>query len=129
MMTTEQTRKFISEYFDEIINNYSEATLDKYVNDPQLKGHIVIFQTGIPNYKLNPQDLIVEGNKVCARFKLEGVHKGELFGIAPSGNQVSVDGIIIYEVENNKIVNHWMQTDTVALMQQIGASVDAMSGH
>lgn len=128
-MTTEQTRKVLLEYFEAISKDKSEAVLDKYIDDPVLKGHIIIFEAGIPNYQLLADDLIVEGNKATARFKLKGVHKGELFGNAPTGNNIDVDGIIIYELKNNKIVNHWMQADNVALMQQIGASVDAMSGH
>lgn len=129
MMTTEQTRKIILEYFEAISKDKSDAVLDKYIDDPVLKGHIIIFETGIPNYQITAEDLIVEGNKATVRFKLKGKHKGELFGNAATGKNVDVDGIIIYEVKNNKIVNHWMQADTVALMQQIGANVDAMSGH
>ncbi len=44
------------------------------------------------------------------------------FGQSPSGRKVQVEGIIIYELENNKIVKHWMQADSIALMQQIGSS-------
>ena len=129
MMTTEQTRKIILEYFEAVSKDKSDAVLDKYIDDPELKGHIVIFETGIPNYQLTAEDLIVEGNKATVRAKCTGKHKGELFGNAATGNNVDVDGIIIYEFENNKIVNHWMQFDTVTLMQQIGANVDAMSRH
>jgi predicted ester cyclase len=121
MMTTAQSRKFIEEYIQAISRDKSEATIDKYVNDPALKGHIIIFEAGLPNYQLIPKDLIAEGNKVTIRFVVEGEHKGELFGVPATGRRVSIDGIIIYELADNKIVNHWMQADSVALMQQIGA--------
>jgi predicted ester cyclase len=121
MMTTAQSRKFIEEYIQAISRDKSEATIDKYVNDPALKGHIIIFEAGLPNYQLIPKDIIAEGNKVTIRFVVEGEHKGELFGVPATGRRVSIDGIIIYELADNKIVNHWMQADSVALMQQIGA--------
>ncbi len=120
-MTTEQTRKFIEEYAQALASDKSEPTIDKFVTDDHLKGHIVLFEAGIPNYEMKLQDLMVEGNKACLRFLLTGVHNGELFGQPASGRKVEVEGIIIYEVENNKIVNHWMQADTVSLMQQISA--------
>lgn len=129
MMTTDQCRKIIQDYAQAISQDKSEATLDKYMDDPELKGHIIIFEAGLPNYQLIGKDIIVEGNKVVLRATLEGEHRGELFGVAPTGKKVSVDGIIIYELANNKIVNHWMQFDTVALMQQIGAMAMAESGH
>lgn len=121
-MTTEQSRKFIQEYIAALCKEKSEETIDRYVSDPHLKSHIVIFETGMPGYQFIPKDIIAEGNKVCVRFLVEGVHKGELFGQSPTGRKVQVEGIIMYEVENNKIVRHWLQADSIALMQQIGSS-------
>ncbi len=89
MMTTEQSRQCILEYAAAISKDKSEATIDKYVADPHLKGHIIVFEVGIPNYQLVTKDLIAEGNKVTLRFLLEGEHKGELFGVAPSGRTVA----------------------------------------
>ena len=123
MMTTEQSRRLIQEYIKAI------NTLDQYIADPVLKGHIIIFETGLPNYQFIANDIIAEGNKVVVRATIEGRHTGELFGVAPSGQQVKVEGIIIYEVADEKIVNHWTQADTVALMQQIGAMPVAANGH
>ncbi len=126
MMTTEQSRQFILEYIGAISKDKSEAVLDKYIADEELKGHILFFESGLPNYQLIPQDVIAEGNKVTIRFVLEGEHKGDLFGIAPTGRKVNIEGIIIYEVENNKIINHWMHADANSLMQQI-SNVEANS--
>ncbi len=120
-MTSDQSRKFIQEYLSAFHNDRSDETLDKYISDQRLKDHIYIFQKGLPDYQLVANDIISEGNKVTVRFTVKGEHNGELFGEAPSGRKVSVDGIIIYEVENNKIINHWMQADSMSLMQQIGA--------
>ncbi|WP_162054965.1 ester cyclase [Pontibacter pamirensis] len=129
MMTTDQSKKLIQEYVQAISLDKSEATIDKYIADPELKGHIILFEAGLPNYQIIAKDMIVEGNKVVLRGTVKGEHKGELFGIAPTGREVNVDLIIIYELENNKVVNHWMQADTVALMQQIGNSPVAASAH
>ena len=129
MMTSEQSRKMIQEYAQAFSLDRSEATIDNYIDDPELKGHIIIFEAGLPNYQLIPKDIIAEGNKVVLRATLEGEHKGELFGVAPTGRKVKVDGIVIYELANNKIVNHWMQFDTVSLMQQIGAMAAVDSSH
>jgi predicted ester cyclase len=129
MMSTEQSKKLIQEYCEAINREKSEATLDRFLDDAELKGHIIIFEAGLPHYQLQVRDIIAEGNKVAVLATVEGQHTGELFGIPPSGQMVKVDGIIIYEVANNKIVNHWMQFDTVAMMQQIGAMPVAANGH
>ena len=106
MMTTQQSRQLIQEYIAAICREKSENTLDRYINDPVLKGHIIIFEAGIPNYQFIAKDTIAEGNKVTVRFVVEGEHKGDLFGVPATGRKVSIDGIIIYELADNKIVNH-----------------------
>jgi predicted ester cyclase len=129
MMTTEQSRKLFQEYVHSLCLEKSEATIDKYVADPVLKGHIIIFETGLLNYQVITHDMIVEGNKVALRAKIEGEHKVELFGVPPTGRKVSIDAIIMYELADNKIINHWMQADTVSLMQQIGAVAATAGEH
>ncbi|HSI78775.1 MAG TPA: hypothetical protein VK957_22975 [Lunatimonas sp.] len=46
----------------------SDSTIDKYVSDEHLKSHIIIFETGLPNYQFIAQDIVAEGNKVTVRF-------------------------------------------------------------
>jgi predicted ester cyclase len=125
-MSTEETRTLIQEYFDFAAKHSKQELIDKYVADEHLKGHIILFEAGLPGYQFIPQDdMIVEGNRASVRIQVKGVHLGELFGVKPTGNKVSVEAIIIYEVEDGKIVNHWMQADSVGLMQQIGAMQEA----
>ncbi|GAA4459912.1 hypothetical protein GCM10023189_34230 [Nibrella saemangeumensis] len=109
-MTTQESRQFIEEYIDAMRNTPTKTDefVDRFISDKdmELKGHIQIFEAGVPGYILDPEDIIVEGNKVVVRFRMKGQHKGELFGYPPSGNQLDVSGIIIYELEDNKIVRH-----------------------
>ena len=42
-------------------------------------------------------------------------------GTAPTGRQVSNEGIGIYRVEDGKIVESWSQVDRLGVLQQIGA--------
>ncbi|MBB4080404.1 putative ester cyclase [Lewinella aquimaris] len=129
MITTEQCKKLIQDYVQALNLNKSRATLDKFIADSELRDHIIVFESGLPNYQLCIKDLVAEGNKVVCRATVQGEHKGELFGIAPTGRKVNVDGLIMYELEDNKIVNHWMQFDTMSLMQQIGSVPVAAAAH
>jgi|SRR5690606_4868878 len=120
MMTTEQTHQFIEDYFTAIRREKSEATLNKYIADPELKTHIELTEKGLPNYQLTAIDIIAEGEKVAVRAMAEGVHQGDLFGVPPTGRNVSFEFLIVYEIKNQKIVDHWLQFDTMNLMQQVG---------
>ena len=55
-------------------------------------------------------DIVAEGDKVAVRFNITGTHKGEFQGILPTGKEVAIDG---------KIVEEWLNSDMMGLMQQI----------
>jgi steroid delta-isomerase-like uncharacterized protein len=69
-----------------------------------------------------PDDQIAEGDKVVTRWTFQGTHQGTLFGIAPTGRQVTLTGIHIDRIQNGKIVEHWDEADIAGLLQQLDAS-------
>lgn len=105
----------------------TEEKFERFVSDrdPELRRHVEVFQAGVPGYVLEPHDIIAEGNKVVVRFTFHGRHTGELMGFPPSGNELNVSGIIIYELEDGKIIQHWMEFDVPTFMQQISTPVPA----
>jgi predicted ester cyclase len=42
-------------------------------------------------------------------------------GIAPTGNQASVTGMIVDRISGGRIEEEWVEYDTLYLMQQLGA--------
>lgn len=128
-MTTEQSKQRIAEYIKALHGTTKPMPLlDQYISDAdmELKGHIQVFEAGIPCYDLIPEDIVAEGNKVLVRFRVTGQHTGELFGCAPTGNQVNIPGMILYELDDaGMIMNHWMEVDSVGMMQQISTAVMA----
>ncbi len=66
------------------------------------------------------EDMIAEGDKVVTRLSAYGTQTGELFGIPPTGKQMSMTGIAIYRIANGKIVEHWSEIDNLGVMQQLG---------
>lgn len=91
----------------------------KYVADPELAKHIADVEAAFPKYELLIEDLIGEGDLVAVRGEFRGVQTGSFFGIEPTGKPVSAGLIIIYQVQNQRIVNHWMQFDKLAVLQQL----------
>src|SRR5829696_9138759 len=61
-----------------------------------------------------------EGDKVATRYALEGTHRGELFGIPPTGQRLSIKSITVERVSEGKIVEHWRNTDELGMMRQLG---------
>ncbi|MEW5960030.1 MAG: ester cyclase [Chloroflexota bacterium] len=84
------------------------------------KQALTMFRTAFPNFKIVVEDLIGEGEKVVARFKMSATHQGDFMGIAPTGKQVSMAGIGFYRLEGGKIVEDRVVEDMLGLMQQLG---------
>ena len=130
-MSTAESRAFIQRYA-EALNGKAKppALINQYIadSDDALKQHVADAEAAFPRYELVSEDLIVDGDKVVLRFGWRGTHQGSFMGIPATGREINVPGIIIYRLavdQNNeiKIVEHWMQVDSAALMQQLGVSV------
>ena len=65
-------------------------------------------------------DLTDAGDKVVCRWSASGTHKGELRGIAPTGNKIQITGITICRLSNGKIAEQWVVWDCFGMMQQLG---------
>lgn len=76
-----------------------------------------------PDWRVDVEDLIAEGDKVVVRATGSGAHRGEFMGIAPTGRRVSVTWIAIYRVADGKLVEHWQNIDELGLLKQLGAAI------
>ncbi len=116
-------KEFIRRYLAAMGESKSPENVDIYISDEdrELKEHIAFFEAVLPGYQIAVEDLVAEGDKVTVRGRVTGTHKGELMGIPPSGKDVDFDLMLIYRIEGEQIVEHWMVADQLTMMKQIGA--------
>jgi steroid delta-isomerase-like uncharacterized protein len=81
----------------------------------------MMYRNAFPDVQLSIEDQVAEGDKVVTRWIGRGTHQGELMGVAPTGNQVRVDGMTISRIEDGKIIEEWEIYDALGMMQQLGA--------
>ena len=86
-----------------------------------IKAVVSMFRGGMPDLKVVILDMIAEGDRVMVRYKIEGTHEGDLFGVPPTGRRISIESITVERVSEGKIREHWRVTDTLDMMQQLGA--------
>lgn len=131
--TAEENKSLLMRYFDEM-NKGNESYLDEYfaedyiyhgpageLNVEKFKAIHSMFLSAFPDAIASVEDMIAVGDKVATRWKIRGTHKGELQGMAPTGKEVTITGIIITRVEDGKVVEEWEAFDQLSLMQQLGA--------
>src|SRR5215212_5225693 len=77
------------------------------------------YRRAFPDLRVTVEDLIAEGDRVAARLRFRGTHRGELDGIAPTGRRVDCTGIVISRIEGGMIAEDWANFDDFGMMQQL----------
>jgi len=83
------------------------------------------YTSAFPDTKFTLGDLIGDGDLVAVRWTVRGTHRGELQGIAPTGRQVNLTGIMIARIANGKIAETWSNWDALGMLQQLGVAARA----
>jgi steroid delta-isomerase-like uncharacterized protein len=76
-----------------------------------------------PDLHITTDIQIAEGDYMAGRWTFRGTNTGdfELPTSAPAtGKQVTVSGMTIFRFSGGKIVEEWLQEDTMGLLQQLG---------
>ncbi|MGM0592285.1 MAG: ester cyclase [Halobacteriota archaeon] len=73
-----------------------------------------------PDFEAVVEDIVAEGDTVAMRVTLSGTHEGRFMGFEPTGNSFEVQNMVFTRIEDGKIVERWMQADTLGMLQQLG---------
>ena len=121
MEQQKENKAFIIRYYNAISGVLKPRDLLKnYIEDESLMEHITFFDAAFPGYEMSVDEMTAEGNRVVVRARFKGCHEGDFNGIFPTHRKVDFPCVVSYEIENNKIVHHWVIGDQVALMEQLG---------
>jgi steroid delta-isomerase-like uncharacterized protein len=78
--------------------------------------------SAFPDLRHEIVDQIAEGDRIVTRWTATGTHRGDLMGVAPSGQSVSFTGINIYRLEGDKLVESHVSWDMLGLLKQLDPS-------
>ncbi|MBE9462359.1 ester cyclase [Dyadobacter subterraneus] len=66
-----------------------------------------ILRPAFPDLKVIIHTQVAEDDLVTTRKSITGTHRGIIFGITPTGKEVSIDVIDIVKVRDRKYFEHW----------------------
>ena len=131
---TEANKALTLRYWEEVANkgnldlieeicapDYVCHEVDQDIRGPEgVRQFIFMLRAAFPDLHVTVEDVIAEGDKIVQRWTGRGTHQGELMGIPPTGNRVSVAGITISRFEGSKVTEEWEVYDMMGMMQQLG---------
>ena len=121
MEQLKQNKEFIIRYINALSGvTKTRELMEQYMTDEELLGHIAFFDAAFPKYEMFADEITAEGNRVVVRARMKGCHEGEFNGILPTHRKVELPFVISYDIENGKIVHHWLIADQIVLMEQLG---------
>jgi len=135
-LSGEENKEIVRRYYEALWNAWNLSVADQVmaadiafrgslgVRTQGLAGfkqYVSMVRTAFPDFHNTIEELLSEDDKVVARLTYRGTHQGELFGIAPTGKQVTYSGVAIFRIHTGKIAEAWILGDTLGLMQQLGA--------
>ena len=127
-------KAIIKKIFEEVLNNnnlsaadeilhpeYTNYSIPVHEKGPEgFKQVIGMFRNAFPDMHITLEDIITEGDKIATRGYWTGTHKGDFMGIPATGKSVKVPYIDIWNAENGKLKENWVQMDMISCMQQLG---------
>jgi steroid delta-isomerase-like uncharacterized protein len=137
-MSVEENKTIVRRFLEEAWNNQDTAVLDEVMDDNyvghdpgfpggEIRGREALKEilrqarAGIPDARIEIEDVLGEGDRTLVRFILHGTHQGELFGVPASGRRVRVVTLLVSRLAGARIVEEWAIKDMLGLLQQIGA--------
>lgn len=88
-----------------------------------IRERAVALLTAFPDFHLERVDLLIDGTRHADRWIMTGTHRGELFGIPPTGRSVRVEGATFTRMgEHGLVVEDLHFADMAGLFSQLGAA-------
>lgn len=132
--TEARNRAVVSRFYDVVWNQWNLAAAAEVIaDDVRFRGSLGTRVVGIdgfqhyvqqvrasfPDFHNQVDELIADDEKIVARLTCTGTHRGELFGIAPTGRQVTYAAVAVLTLNDGKIQHAWVVGDTQEVWRAI----------
>ncbi|MFO0669974.1 MAG: ester cyclase [Polyangiaceae bacterium] len=126
----------IRRYFGELFGEGRLALVDEllhpdYVNHSPSPGlppgrvgvRVVVaaLRSAFPDLSYAIEDLVIGADAVATRTVMRGTHRGDFFGLPPTGRTIAVPQMTIERFAEGRIVAHHRLTDEASLMRQLSS--------
>ena len=136
-MSAEEIKTIVRKITEELYKKGNIDAIDKYYVTqfvrhrppyPKIEGlsafkqFVTDLRRSYPDLHVEIKNIIVEGNIAVIQGTWGGTQKGKspTTGVEPTGKQVTVPICMVTHFEDSKIVEEWMYTDYLGLLQQLG---------
>jgi len=103
----------------DIVRNSPATSPSNAEGIDSLRSVISSFRTGFPDLNVSMDDVIYAENSASLRWTVTATNTGPL-NMPPTGKSVEISGISMFQFNNGKISNEWVEFDNLDFEQQLG---------
>jgi predicted ester cyclase len=85
------------------------------------KNFFRVFRKSFSDMEFKVHAIVADEKFVAARWQIWARHTGDFAGVKADGRRITFDGMVLYRMEEGKIVETWLHINEMALLSQIGA--------
>lgn len=100
---------------------HGEQTLDPHPGMDHLKRLWPSVREAFPDFRAEVQQQLTQGDRVASHWVFSGTHRGNLFGVPPTGKSVRFQNLSIAQVIDQKVVQYNSETGWLDFLMQVGA--------
>jgi predicted ester cyclase len=135
-MRQNRNRLLIERFYLEMWNRFNKTIIpDILTDDLRFRGslgqsktgqaefgeYVDFIQRAFPDFSNVIEEIISEGDKSFAKLAYSGTHRGEVFGIAPTGRFIRYAGAAVFTFRGDRIAEVWVLGDIHGLISQLEA--------
>lgn len=109
------------DYLSDDFKRHISPTLPPLDRDGQVE-RLTGFRNAFPDITLTVEEVTAEDDRLAFRATIQGTHRGEFAGLAPTGRQFQVGLVDVIRVEDGRFAEQWGGPDTADLLRQLGAA-------
>ncbi len=140
-MRQSRNRLLIERFYLEMWNRFDKSIVSEILTeDLRFRGslgqskngysefgeYVDFVQRAFPDFSNEIEEIISEGDKAFAKLLYRGTHRGEIFGITPTGRPVRYAGAAVFKFRGDRIAEVWVLGDIYGLISQLQA-IDPLS--
>lgn len=131
----EANKALVRSYFETAFNRHQPDRANEFLA-PDVRWHngtigtvegrdnvtavIGSFIAALPDLEATEQVVVAEGDYVFVWGVVEGTHRGDFFGVPPTGRKLHFDAPDLYRIADGKIVEEWAGDDGLAILAGLG---------
>ena len=115
---TRKARKGVDEVFaDHFRDSQLEQRLDQPLTLEIFKGSLRALEGAIGRARFEEREMLAEVDRVMVRWTLHARHQGTFWGLPPTGRSFDLDGVNIFRIEGDRIVERLSFVDAPSLLE------------